>query len=98
LKRNHHSEKVPLKNGPLMFKPNQVKVIEAIVEIRDEPVNKYAEDIIIKMVEYELKDGILIAENFIEKWKKYGIVIAKKTSRIIEEPTVFPRLRPIDWS
>ncbi|MGB8152958.1 MAG: hypothetical protein WCF97_03480 [Nitrososphaeraceae archaeon] len=50
------------------------------------------------MVEYELKDGILIAENFIEKWKKYGIVIAKKTSRIIEEPTVFPLLRPIDWS
>ena len=50
------------------------------------------------MVEYELKDGMLIAENFIEKWKKYGIVIAKKTSRIIEEPTVFPLLRPIDWS
>jgi hypothetical protein len=66
-----------------MFKPNQVKVIEAIVEIRDEPVNKYAEDIINKMVEYELEDGILIA---------------KKTFSIIEEPTVFPLLRPIDWS
>jgi hypothetical protein len=72
LKRNDYSEKVPLKNGLLMFKPNQVKVIEAIVEIRDEPVNKYAEDIIIKMVEYWLDDGILIAENF-EKWKKYNL-------------------------
>ena len=81
MKRNHYSEKIPLKNGLLMFKRNQVKVIEAIVGIRDEPVNKYAEDIIIKMVEYELEDGILIA---------------KKTFRIIEEPTVFPLLRPID--
>jgi len=53
-----------------MFKPNQVKVIEAIAEIKDEPDNKYVEDIIIKMVEYDLEDGILIAENFIEKWKK----------------------------
>ncbi len=70
MKRNHHSEKVPLKHGPLMFKPNQVKVIDAIAEIRDEPVNKYVEDIIIKMVECDLEDGILIAENFIEKWKK----------------------------
>ncbi len=59
-----------MKHGPLMFKPNQVKVIDAIAEIRDEPVKKYVEDIIIKMVECDLEDGILIAENFIEKWKK----------------------------
>ena len=54
----------------LHLKPNQVAVIKAIVEIRDESITEHLQHLIISMADCDLNDPRMCAENFCKKWKK----------------------------
>lgn len=67
---SNKKEETSVLKEELHFKPNQVEVIRAIVVIREESIAECLQRLIISMVDCDLNDPRMCAENFCNKWKK----------------------------